>query len=98
MVGEERGRGGVFGLLCWAGPRCGPGPNEMEGPSIPYCTVKVARHYFTHTTQDACDFSLALSQVSFDGLIKELYKPLHKHGILMHRIQFSFKIGSAGNH
>lgn len=79
---EGSEREGVFGFLCWVGPKCYPGLNEVEGHSIPHSTFKRAQHYPTHTRSQRC-FIAVLSQVSFDELIKFLYVLLHKHGILM---------------
>lgn len=79
---EGSEREGVFGLLCWVGPKCCPGLNEVEGHSIPHSTFQRAQHYSAYTRSQRC-FIAVLSQVSFDELIKFLYILLHKHGILM---------------
>lgn len=46
---EGSEREGVFGLLCWVGPKCSPELNEVEGHSVPLSTFKIAHHYSIHT-------------------------------------------------
>lgn len=64
----------VFGLQCWAGPKCSEGPDEVEGRSIlsPRCKC-ITSLTCTHDAGD-CLLLGIFSQMGFNELVKLLYK------------------------